>query len=109
DRELVRLQRRRINEIRLIQQALWQKLEALTEQQQGVEKVPRHSLPKNLPQQTCREIRNATIAVADGPTLRRWEIVEGEAALTHTIPGETLRTKLTAGPGLDWWGLPATY
>lgn len=109
DQELVRLQRRRLNEIRLIQQALWRKLEELTEQQQRIEKLPRHSLPKNLPQQTCREIRNAAIAVADGPTLRRWNIVEGETALTHKIPGETLHTRLTAGPGLDWWGLPATY
>lgn len=107
--ELVYLRIRRLREIERIQQALRQRLEELSKLQEQPSKIRKRSLPKNLPQQTCMEIRNAAIAVADGRTLRRWEDVEGENALTHVVPGDPIRTKLTAGPTLDWWGLPATY
>lgn len=66
-------------------------------------------LPQKLSQQTFREARNAAIAIADGPTGRRWEEVQGETALRHVIDGEPIQTKLMLGPSLQWWGLPTTY
>lgn len=67
-------------------------------------------MPTVLPQQTFPEARHASIALADGPMLRRWkpENVPGHAALRHTIPGDPLEVLLKAGPTLlDWWGRPA--
>jgi hypothetical protein len=106
--ELVRLRVNRLQEIVRIQQALKERLDELASQQSSSPKIAKNLLPRQLHQQTCREVRNAAIAVADGRNLRRWSEVEGENALAHTIPGETLHTKLIAGPGLDWWGLPPT-
>lgn len=72
-------------------------------------KQRRQKLPVYLPQPTFHEIRNASIALADGPTGRNWEQVLGETALRHVIPGEPLQTKLVAGVSLQWWGTPFTY
>jgi hypothetical protein len=106
--ELVRLRISRLQEITQMQQALKQRLDELTRLQPKPPKIAKKLIPRQLHQQTCREVRNAAIAMADGRTLRRWTEVEGENALAHTIPGETLHTKLIAGSGLDWWGLPPT-
>lgn len=103
---LLRLRVNRLCEIERMQQALTGCLKNLSDLKS---RSPRLSLPKHLPQQTCMEIRNAAVAVADGPTLRRWSEVEGEASLDHRIPGYPVHTRLSAGEGLDWWGLPATH
>jgi hypothetical protein len=107
--ELLRLRARRLQEIDRIQQALRQCLEELSARHSNISKPRNRSLPKNLPQQTCMEVRTAAIAIADGKSLRRWHEVEGENSLTHVIPGDPIRTILTAGHALDWWGLPTTY
>jgi hypothetical protein len=104
--ELLRLRVARLREIKRIQQALKSCLDSLSDRKS---KSRRTFLPKDLPQQTCMEVRNAAIAVADGRTLRRWSEVEGENSLDHEIPGDPIHTRLSAGVGLDWWGLPATY
>jgi hypothetical protein len=47
------------------------------------------------------------MAIADGPSGRRWLAVEGEIALRHMMPNWPLETKLVGGPLLEWLGLPA--
>jgi hypothetical protein len=64
--------------------------------------------PIALTQQTAPEIKAAAMGIADGPKLRRWEPIEGEIALRHTVKGATLETKLVSHPLLDWLGLPNT-
>jgi len=64
---------------------------------------PRRTGP--LPQPTAQEIRNAGIALADGPYREHWEALEGELALVHILPEAPLQAKLT-GTVLPWWGLP---
>jgi hypothetical protein len=67
-------------------------------------------LPTMFPQWTFQEARTLTIAIADGPALRRWAEIAGEVALRHVIPDEPLQTKFMPSPRLtNWWGLPATY
>lgn len=83
--------------------------EELNEELQKALKEKRRKLPAYLPQPTFQEIRNASIALADGPTGRNWEQVLGETALRHAIPGEPLQAKLVAGASRQWWGTPFTY
>jgi hypothetical protein len=68
---------------------------------------PPRALPQLLPQQTFQEARTLAMAIADGPTGRHWEAVEGELALRHAPPGSPLQTKLVGGSFLDWLLLPA--
>jgi hypothetical protein len=65
-------------------------------------------LPSLLPQQTFQEAKTIAIAIADGPTGRRWTSIDGELALRHAVKGSPLETKLIGSPMLDWLGLPST-
>jgi hypothetical protein len=69
----------------------------------------RHSkaVPETVRQSTFREARNASVSIADGASLRRWQPIPGEVALMHAIDGEPLQVKLTAGPLLT--GNDITY
>jgi hypothetical protein len=68
-------------------------------------------LPTEIRQRTFQEMRNMAIGMADGPSLRRWAMIDGESALSHVIPGQPIQTKFTASPAmLGWWGVPtSTY
>lgn len=65
-------------------------------------------VPKQVAQPTFPEVRALGSALADGPSGRHWVPVDGEQALVHAIPGETLHIKLTTGAHLDVAKLPAT-
>jgi hypothetical protein len=43
------------------------------------------------------------VAITDGPSLRRWEIIKGEVAMRHAIPNKSFQTKFTKGRLPDWW------
>src|SRR5439155_13844134 len=66
----------------------------------------RATLPATLPQQTFQESKTVAMALADGPALHRWSVVEGELALCHVVPHWPLQTKVVGGPMLDWLALP---
>lgn len=66
-------------------------------------------IPERMTQCTFLEARTMATAVADAPALRRWTPVEGEVAWRHAIEGQSLETKLLAGPVLDWLALPASH
>lgn len=76
------------------------------ERRQAEAKRARRKLPDKLKQPTFYEARCLSTAVADGQTLRRWSDVRGEVALAHAVEGETVQTKLTAKPELNWWDTP---
>jgi hypothetical protein len=70
----------------------------------------RDRIPPNLPQQTFQEMRNLATAMADGPSGRRWEAIDGEDALRHVIPDQPLQTKFSAGQALlEWWATPPSH
>ena len=52
-------------------------------------------LPRRLPLYTFAETRELQRAIGDGPSLTHWSHVEGEDAMRHVIPNETLETKFT--------------
>ena len=58
---------------------------------------PSKALPETVSQSTFREARNASVSIADGASLRRWQPIPGEVALMHAIEGEPLQVKLAAG------------
>jgi hypothetical protein len=60
-------------------------------------------------QHTFQEVRNLGQAITDGATLQNWKEIPGEVALGHTIEGQPIETKLTAGKDIDWFGAPVTY
>lgn len=60
-----------------------------------------------VPQATFAEAKTAGMALADGPSLRRWIEVPGELALRYIVPNWPLEAKLVGGSRLDWLGLPA--
>jgi hypothetical protein len=70
----------------------------------GAAKKPRRPLPRELSQWTFQEVRDASIAIADGARLRRWYEIPGETALRHIIEGEPFQVKLTIGPWQAWLG-----
>jgi hypothetical protein len=72
-------------------------------------KKARRQLPKELSQATFMEARNASIAIADGAMLRRWQVIKGEIALTHLIEDEPLQVKFTAPEYLTLLGHATTY
>jgi hypothetical protein len=72
--------------------------------------VPEHALvhvQPVIPQATFAEAKTAAMALADGPSMRRWSPVDGELALCHVVPNWPLQTKVVGGPLLDWLHLPA--
>jgi hypothetical protein len=70
----------------------------------------RASLPTSLAQQTFQELRALAIAISDGPSLRRWEQVDGEIAMRHVVPGQPHQTRFSAGAALlKWWAAPPNY
>jgi hypothetical protein len=91
------------------EQIFWQLARRRTKEEKPAPRKKRQQLPEVLPQQTFMEARNLFVAIADGRTLRRWQEVRGEIALRHAVEGEPIQTKLTAGPALEWWGMPVTY
>ncbi len=66
-------------------------------------------LPSIVRQHTFQEVRNLGQAITDGATLQNWKEIPGEVALGHTIEGQPIETKLTAGKDIDWFGAPVTY
>jgi hypothetical protein len=66
-------------------------------------------LPFIVRQHTFQEVRNLGQAITDGATLQNWKEIPGEVALGHTIEGQPIETKLTAGKDIDWFGAPVTY
>lgn len=69
---------------------------------------PTEPVPRSLPQSTFQEARAAAQAYSDGPSGHRWANGDGEVSLIHVIEGEPLQVKLTAGPYLEWLGLPSS-
>jgi hypothetical protein len=67
----------------------------------------RVAIPRKLAQATFHESKTVAMALADGPALHRWTVVDGELALCHVIPHWPLQTKVVGGPILDWLALPA--
>src|ERR1043165_4849751 len=80
-----------------------------TDNQVAPSKKLRWQLPIELPQSTFSEARNASIAIADGTTLRRWREIKGEVALTHLLDDEALQAKFAAPEYLAISGHVATY
>ena len=66
-------------------------------------------IPDELSQPTCQEVRNASIAIADGAMLRRWHEIPGEVALRHVIEDEPLQVKFAIGQWSIWTGSSASY
>jgi hypothetical protein len=79
------------------------------EKQPGQEKRENSKLPLIVRQHTFQEVRNLGQAITDGATLQNWKEIPGEVALGHTIEGQPIETKLTAGKDIDWFGAPVTY
>jgi hypothetical protein len=79
------------------------------EKQTGQEKRENSKLPSIVRQHTFQEVRNLGQAITDGATLQNWKEIPGEVALGHTIEGQPIETKLTAGKDIDWFGAPVTY
>jgi hypothetical protein len=50
----------------------------------------------DIQQQTAYEINALAKAVADGPSRRSWESVEGDRALRHVVEGQTVQALLIA-------------
>jgi hypothetical protein len=71
------------------------------ERQDGIERPDPLKLPALMPQQTAPEVKAAAMGIADGPKLRRWEVIEGEIALRHAVKGSPIETKLVSNP-LRW-------
>jgi hypothetical protein len=65
-------------------------------------------LPTRIPQSTFQEAKTLAMAIADGPTLRRWTPIEGEIAWRHAVRDSPLETKLVGTTLLGWLGLPNT-
>lgn len=70
----------------------------------------KRDLPAKLAQQTSREVRNAGMALSDGPSGRNWEPIAGETALRHALPGEPLQVKFLPHDTYITWNkeTPAT-
>jgi hypothetical protein len=54
------------------------------------------------PQQTSMESLCATIAIADGPTLRGWMPITGEVAMRHAVDNAPLQARITPGLLPQW-------
>ncbi len=67
-----------------------------------------YHLPVVIPQQTFPEAKAVAIALADGPSGRRWNEIDGETSLVHRAGDASIETKLIGTPLLSWFGLSDT-
>jgi hypothetical protein len=93
----------------LIRDRLRDEIERRKREKQGEPRRENSKLPSIVRQHTFQEVRNLGQAITDGATLQNWKEIPGEVALGHTIEGQPIETKLTAGKDIDWFGAPVTY
>ncbi len=92
-----------------LRDALRDEVERRKREKQGDPRRENSKLPSVVRQHTFQEVRNLGQAITDGVTLQNWKEIPGEVALGHTIEGQPIETKLTAGKDIDWFGAPITY
>jgi hypothetical protein len=93
----------------LIRDRLRDEIERRKREKQVKPKRENSKFPLIVRQHTFQEVRNLGQAITDGATLDNWKEIPGEVALGHTIKGQPIETKLTAGKDIDWFGAPVTY